>query len=152
MEKPYAFRREDDLSIVWVDFETMMQQDSAGYIRLPDGTLARRCLRLEHHAQRTTPRPERAIPTPAVSDTLGFPEQSFAAKEAQRQQLGCSDVWFERDPKVPEYFRVHGSSWAALDKYTKKRNLVNRTGSLGGAVKLSQEDLERAAELVSRPR
>jgi hypothetical protein len=72
--------------------------------------------------------------------------------EAQRQRLGCNDVWFERDPKVPEFIQVHGASRRALENYAKRRHLVNRTGSLGGGVLLSQEDLDRAAELATRSR
>jgi len=148
--KEYAFRRTDNDRIVWVDWATMIQQSAAGFIRLPDGIEARRCLHLEKHERRRSTAPETAIPAPAISDSLGFPEQCLADRQAQLQQLGCTGIEFKRDPRVPEFFQVHGASRAALDRYTKKRGMVNRTGSLGGGVILSQDDLDRAAELVNR--
>lgn len=87
---------------------------------------------------------------PAVSDALGFPEQCLADRQAQLEQLRCSGIEFRRDPQVPEFIQVHGTSRKALDNYAKMRGLTNRTGRLGGGVKLSQEDLDRAAALVSR--
>jgi hypothetical protein len=91
-----------------------------------------------------------AIPPPPVSDTLGFPEQCLADREQQRQAFGCNDIEFRRDPSCPEFFQVHGASRKALESYGKRRNFVNRTGSLGGGLILSQEDLDKAAELVGR--
>jgi hypothetical protein len=90
------------------------------------------------------------VPPPAVSDTMGFPEQCLADRRAQLEQLQCPGIEFKRDPKVPEFYQVHGSSRKALEDYARRRNLVNRTGSLGGGVILSQDDLDRASALVSR--
>jgi hypothetical protein len=126
-----------------------MIEQQAGYITLPDGVAARRCVHLERHE---THRPDRiaAATLPIVSDSLGFPEQCLDGFEADRQASGHSDISFVRDPQVPEFFQVHAGSQRAMDAYTKHRKLVNRTGSLGGGVRLSQDELDRAAELVSR--
>lgn len=89
------------------------------------------------------------MPVEHVSDALGFPEQCLKDRRTQLEQSGCKGVEFKRDPQVPEFYQVHGTR-NAIDKYGKTRGMVNRTGSLGGKVMLSQEDLDRAAELVSR--
>ncbi len=146
----YAFRREDNGKVIWVDWPTMIQQDCAGYLRLPDGVEARRCLHLEEKPSRRAPEQKRAVPMPIVSDALGFPEQAFADREAQRQKWGCTDIEFRRDPRCPEFYQVHCASEGARDRYAKRRNMVNRAGSLGGKVFLTQEELDQAAEMVSR--
>lgn len=146
----YAFRREDNDRIVWVNWQTMMEQDVAGFITLPDGVAARRCVYLEGEAPRRAPQQQRSSPMPVISDSLGFPAQALEERVAQRDLHGFTDIEFHRDPRVPEFYQVHCASEAARDRYAKQRNMVNRTGSLGGGVMLSQEDLDRAAELVSR--
>lgn len=148
--KPYAFRRCDNSKIVWVDWPTMMNQDAAGYITLADGSEARRCVHLERHPRHRAGSTPRAVPPPAISDSLGFPEQCLADRQAQLDKSGCLGIEFKRDPQVPEFYQVHASSRKAMDKYTRMRNLVNRTGSLGGGVMLTQQELDRAAELACR--
>jgi len=93
---------------------------------------------------------KRSTPIPVVSDALGFPEQCLGDRRAELKKHGFTDIEFRRDPRVPEFFQVHCASEAARDRYARHRGLVNRTGSLGGGPMLSQEDLDRAAELVSR--
>jgi hypothetical protein len=150
-KKPYAYRREDDDTIVWVDFQTMMGQDRAGYITLPDGVEARRCHSVEnapHHPRAKPVKRAHRKPVPALA--LGFPDDALAEREAQRREWGCTDIEFKRDPLVPEFIEVHAGSEKARDEYAKRRNMVNRTGSLGGGVMLSEEELKRAEELASR--
>ena len=150
--KSYAYRREDTGEIVWVDWDTMMWQQQGGFITLPDGVSAKRCVHLEKHRDRpkSLPMEGNANRTPAPSDCLGFPQQCLKQRRAELQQHGLTDVEFRRDPTCPEFYQVHCGSQAAKDRYTKCRRLVNRTGSLGGGVMLSPEELARAAELVSR--
>ena len=145
----FAFKREDNDEIVWVDWTTMMGQ-IGGFITLSDGVEARRCVYLEGGSPSPAPPVQRGSPVPVVSDALGFPKQCLKEREAQRQEWGLADIEFRRDPRVPEFYQVHCGSEAARDRYARHRNMVNRTGSLGGGVMLSQEDLDRAAELVSR--
>lgn len=147
--KPYAFRREDNGKIVWVDFQTMMAQ-RGGFITLPDGVEARRCLHLENRPKRITIQPENAIAPKAISDSLGFCEQALNKFETDRARHGFTDIEFREDPEAPGFFQVHAGSRAAMERYTKHRGLVNRTGSLGGGVMFSQEQLDRAAELAAR--
>ena len=90
------------------------------------------------------------IPPPAVSDSLGFPEQCLADRQKQLQGLGCQGIEFKRDPSCPEFIQVHGSSRSALDRYTKLRGLDNRTGSLGGKQFLTEDDFAKARELINR--
>ena len=145
----YAFRRSDNDQIIWVDWSTMIDQQN-GFITI-DGVEARRCTHLEKSTCRKLKiDPNNITSPPAISDSLGFPEQCLAGRQRQLQELGCRGIEFKRDPKCPEFFQVHGSSRSALDSYTKKRGFVNRTGSLGGGVILSQDDINRAAEIVTR--
>lgn len=152
MSETYAYRREDDHRVEWVDFEHgPLAQDRAGFITLADGVQAKRCHGMEDRELKPTSKaPPSAVGAPVVSDSLGFPEQCLEGRQRQLQELGCKGIEFKRDPKCPEFIQVHGASRAALDRYTRKRGMVNRTGSLGGGVLLSQEDLDRAAELVGR--
>jgi hypothetical protein len=148
-EKKYAFRRERDGNIVWVDWAAMLESQN-GYITLADGTEARRCAHLERRESRRGGPQVGGTPPPAVSDGVGFPEQCLEKYQADLDSSRLTGIEFKRDPACPEFYQVHGSSRAALDRYIRHRGLVNRTGSLGGGLKLSQEDMDRAAELVSR--
>ncbi len=145
----YAFRTEHG-RVFWVDFATMMTQDVAGYIRLPDGTEARRCRSMEGKTPRKLQGAKRAVPAPSVSDSLGFPAQALSDRRAQLQASGCLGIEFKPDPGCPDFYQVHASSEKAMARYAKARNMVNRTGALGGKVMLSQADLDRAAVLVGR--
>ena len=147
----YLFRREDDGEVVEVDFEQMMWQDRAGYITLPDGCQAKRCLHLEleRDGRRVASRPiETGTPRTIVSDSLGFGEHQLADFEQDRQQSGFLGVEFVRDPQVPQFFQVKCSSRAEYERYVKHRGMVNKTGI--GGVRLTQEDLDRAADLATR--
>jgi hypothetical protein len=150
VDKPYAFRREDNDEVVWVDWETMMTQ-RAGWITLKDGVSAKRCYSLERAGKGLSkPQDTNVMRTPAPSDSLGFPDYCLDSYEKDRKEHGFTDVEFRRDPLCPEFYQVHCGTQAAKDAYTKHRGLVNMTGSLGGGVMLSKEDLDRAAEMVSR--
>lgn len=149
MYRCYCFKRDDNEKLVWVDFETMMTMDGAGYLTLPDGVQARRCRYMEKGETRKAKRQVNAIPPPVVSDTLGFPDHCLKKFTDQLQEHKVTDVWFERDPTEPTFYQVHGASRRALDNYTKKvRGMVNRTGR--GAVLLSEQDFADAKELALR--
>lgn len=144
----YFFEREDTGEIVEVSWEVMMDQDVTGRIEI-DGASARRRRDLEQ-----TPKPERRVTEKAplqrdlVSDTLGFGETAFNDFEADRVAHGFHGVEFTRDPDVPQFYQVRFRSTRDRDRYIKHRGFVNRTG-LGG-VRFTEEELERAEELVSR--
>ena len=88
--------------------------------------------------------------TAIVSDNNGFPEQCLADRQTALAASGVQGIEFKRDPKVPEFYQCHASSWGAMDRYSKSRGLVNRTGSLGGGAMLNQDAFDKAKELVSR--
>lgn len=151
MAGPYLFRRDDSGEIVEVDFRTMMEQDRAGYIVLPDGVHAKRCLHLEleRDGRRVRPPVDRSpLERPMVSDVLGFPEEFLAEFEEDRQKNGFTDVEFVHDQDVPEFMNVKCQSRAAFNRYVKHRGMYNRTGI--GGLRLTEGDLARAAEMVSR--
>lgn len=150
-ENPYAFKRDDNGKVVWVDWSTMMQQ-SSGYITLPDGVFAKRCVHLEEREdfKKSDSVDGNITRKPAPSDSLGFPEQCLAKFESDRQKHGFSDIEFKRDPRVPEFYQVHCSSQAAKDRYTKHRQLVNRTSTLGSGHIISAETLEKAEAFVKK--
>ena len=149
MVKTYIYRREDTDELIEVPFSVMIEQE-AGFITLPDGVSARRCLHLEIERDG---KPERQKMAPAcdreiVSDTLGFGQHQLDDFERDRQQHGFTGVEFIPDRDVPEFRRVKCSSQKEFERYLSHRGYVNQTG-LGG-VRLTQEDLDRAADLVTR--
>lgn len=155
-ERKYAFRREDNGEVVWVDWPTMMEQ-KFGFITLPDGVEARRCVHLEEQPESSSASaPKHAGSMPVVSDSLGFPVQALADRKAQlkvlKEQHGIQGIEFRPDPQQPHFYQVHCASENARDEYAAKRNMVNRTGTLGAGAMLSPALLERAEEMVSRDR
>lgn len=145
----YKFRREDTGEIVEVSWEVMMTQDVAGYIEI-DGVSARRCWDLEEppEAPKAPKGDRKRTGREIVSDTLGFGESVYEEYERDRAAHGFSGVRFERDPEVPQFFQVKCDSRKEYDRYVKHRGFVNRTGI--GGVRLTEEDLARAGELVKR--
>ena len=141
----YAFRREDTDVVVQVDFETMMGQDVAGYVTLPDGVKARRCPTGDF---KQVAGEESVFDSPIgggreiVSDAMGFGEHQFEDFELDRVKNGFVGVRFERDPDVPEFFRVRCSSRSAWESYVKHRGLVDRNRHSGAAI--TKDELERA--------
>jgi hypothetical protein len=146
-EKTYLYRREDNGEVVELPWPAPLDQ-VGGYVTLPDGVAAKRCLYLELERDG---RPEKSkqpeiVDREIVSDNMGFGQSVYAEYEADRQRHGFTGVSFQPDPQTPEFFRVHCSSRRTYDRYLKHRGLVNRTGI--GGVRLTQEDLDRAATLV----
>lgn len=143
----YKFRREDTGEVVEVPWDVMMTQDAAGYIEI-DGVPAKRCWHLEEHETKRAAQPPKQLGQPIVSDTLGFGQCCLADMEKDRQDHCFSGVEFIRDPDVPEFYRVKCSSRREYDRYVKHRGYVNATGV--GGLRLTQEELDRAAELATR--
>ena len=150
-EKTYLFRREDNGEVVEVDFATMMSAES-GFITLPDGVSAKRCVGLEIERDgesRCRSVAEHAIvPPPILSDSLGFPEAQLQDFEADRKANGFTDVEFVRDKHVPQFFQVKFRGRAAWRRYVKHRGMVDK--SRQSTVALSEDDLRRAGELLDR--
>lgn len=148
--KMYLFRRTDNDAIVEVPWGVMIEQDAAGFITLSDGVQARRCVHLEldRDGRQGRTGESRCVASPSPSDTLGFPCQQLATFEEDRVRNGFTDVEFAPDPLAPEFYQVRFGSHDARDRYTRHRGYVNKTG-LGG-VRLTQAELDRAAEFVGR--
>ncbi len=148
-ERQYAFRREDNGKLTWVPWAVMIMQDRAGFITLSDGAQARRCLSEENYASpQKMERTETGLARTITSDALGFGQHQFGEFEEDRRQHGFSGVEFVRDPQVPEFYQVKCRSRDEFNRYLSHRGYVQQS-SLGG-VRLSQSDLDRAANLASR--
>ena len=148
-EKTYLFRREDTGEIVEVPWATMIEQQG-GWITI-DGVPSRRCIHLEIERdgkpQRQAEKRSEGANT-IFSDALGFPQQSFSEFEEDRQRNGFSGVEFTRDPQVPEFYQVKCATRAEFNRYMKHRGYVQKSGI--GGVRLTQDDLDRAKEMVER--
>lgn len=155
MDEFYAFRREDNDELFWVDFEAMIHNTMNGFMALSDGTEARRVPRFDRVPRAVKQEAEKISRQPCdlrpiVSDALGFPTAQLADFEADRAAHGFSGVEFKPDPQVPEFTQVHFKGREEWARYVKHRGYVDRNGSKTSAVLLSQDDLDRAKELVSR--
>jgi hypothetical protein len=142
----YKFTREDTGEIVEVDFETMMTQDAAGYIKLPDGVAARRVL--DVHRPRAPVEKGNSNHRPPVSDAMGFTAWQLAEFEDDRKKHGFTGVEFKPDPMCPDFYQVHCGSMSEYDAYVAHRGMFQQ-GRSKGAV-LSKKDLADAADLAKR--
>lgn len=140
----YQFRREDNGEIVTVDFETMMEQNAAGFITLPDGVLAKRCREATLPKRKGT----KELPKQPVSDAMGFIEQQFEDFESDRKRHGFRGIEFVRDKDVPQFFQVRASSPAAMARYMKHRGLRERTTPNGSRAELTPCQLEQARRKI----
>lgn len=146
-QQTYRFYREDTGEPVEVDFATMMGQDVAGYITLPDGVQARRDRSGPLTAKTSEPPPGgRGFLPP--SDNLGFQQGEFAEKEADRVAHGFTGVEFVRDPHEPSFFQVRCADWRTFEKYAKHRKLVVRNRHSGACIDGVQ--LKRVKQRFSR--
>lgn len=151
-EKRYLFRRDDTGEIVELSWVEMMEQDRAGYVTLPDGVQAKRCIHLEMQRDKEPSRRRggeaRALSRPIISDSLGFSMKQLAEFEQDRVANGHVGIEFVQDPTEPTFCQVKAESRGALNRYMKHRGFVNRN-SFGG-VRLTEEDFANARRLVER--
>lgn len=148
----YLFRRLDNEQVVEVSFRKMMQQDSAGYIRLAGGVLARRCVGLERERDGEA-NPEKAkassVDKPIVSSALGFTETQLADFAADRDRHGFSGVEFVRDKHVPQFFNVQfAGSRKEWQRYIKHRGHVDNNSRLGSGNVIGAAELAGAQKLI----
>jgi hypothetical protein len=140
----YPFR-DDTGDVVWVDFETMMGS-SNGYLDM-DGKTYRRAHDLE---EKPKPKGERLIERASMlSDSMGFTKKGLKDRVEHLKQSGVRGVEFKEDPHVPGFYQVQCDSERAKLAYARSLGMVDRNGS--GAM-LSQEQLDKAKELLLRPR
>jgi len=148
-EKTYIYRRDDNEELVEVPWSVMIDQ-RAGYITLPDGVSARRCLHLEADRDGRpgkTPAPERAD-REYVSDAMGFTEAALPDFEADRVKHGFTGIEFTQDPTEPTFRQVKCRSRKEYQRYMRHRGMFDK--STRSNFRLTQEDFDRATELVGR--
>jgi len=152
MGAPYLFRREDTGEVVELEFCDVLRQDAAGYVDLPDGVTAKRCIHLElerdNEARRSVVKEARALSRPIVSDALGVSVCRIEEYEKDRADNGHTGIRFVPDPSEPTFYQVHADSRKSFNAYMKHRGMTNK-GSCGG-MRLSQADLDGAKTMVER--
>jgi hypothetical protein len=148
----YTFRREDTGEVIEVDFETMMQQDMAGFIHLElDGQqVTARRVRVIDDKGREVRTPPLAIACPVVSDALGCIDSQVDELREQAKLHGFTGVEWKSDPHEPGFYQAHFSSVAERDRYASKMLMRDQGKRNGSAAMLSRHDLERAKEIAKR--
>lgn len=146
----YTFRFEEDDELVEVDFETMMTQDSAGYITV-DGRRAKRVY--GDSIQDKTPKYQSQKDWCVVSDSLGVSELDVMAFDEDARRHGFSSVEFVKDPDFEEtrFYQAKCTSPKQWEEYVAHRieGGINRSGSRIG-VAVTEAELNTAAWLVKR--
>jgi len=149
----YLFRREDTGAVVTVDFATMMAQRD-GFVTLPDGVSARRCIALElAREMQDHPLPDAApsgkastVERPIVSDSLGFTAHQLADFQADKELHKFTGVEFKPDPHEPTFYQVHFKGRDEWRRYCQHRGMTDGNGSLGSAALLTPGQFERARQ------
>ena len=140
----YKFRREDNGDIIEVDFATAMSQ-SGGFITLPDGASARRCVYLENHDDYRSEKREK-VQAEIVSDTLGVTANAVADYRANAAKHGYH-IEFTPDPTSPYFYQARFPSWQEKARYAKFRGLgADRNSKNGSGAALSPAQFERAKQ------
>ena len=146
----YIYRREDSGETIEVDFETAMSQRD-GYIQLPDGVLAKRCVYLEEAdaeiIRKAPDGPTIPLKAEIVSDALGVTCNQVDEMRADAAKNGYS-VEFTQDPHEPTFYQLRAPSWAERDRYARHRGYNDKNGLLGSGAALSAAQLEQAAARV----
>lgn len=161
MDKPYIFRRSDNEELVFVDFETMMGQDSLGWIEI-GGVKARRCHFLETQQERKQeekgPYLSKGPIHPSMS--LGFGEHQLGEMQEHLTREKFTDVEFvpqvvlnEQTGEKKTWYDVKCGSWKTWDRYRKSRGPNGEFADLNsrnGGMTMSAADLAAAEALVKR--
>lgn len=148
MSSQYPFKT-DDGDIVYVDFSSMMEMESGGFLVLPDGRLGRRVRTEEELARKERGKPVE-IRTNCVSDSLGFTKKMLPEYQAQLERSGCRGIEFREDPDVPGFMQVVCDSQKAKLDYAKTRGMYDNNSKNGGSATLTEYDLKNARELAIR--
>lgn len=152
MATEYIFRRLDNDELVKLPFSWVLEQDSAGYVTLKDGVLAKRCLHLEQYDKQQAKAVHCGINKHDVTFSLGFSKKQLPEMQEAVRRDGLTGVEFYPDPQNPNMVGIRCSSDAEKERYIKHRGkwmeggLTNRTSSLGGG--MGKECLEMAEKLV----
>lgn len=144
------YRREDNSEVVEMPDDAWLQQDAMGFITLPDGTKARRCVRLEIERDKPQRAPRRRGADTngvVVTDKLGVGAHQLAEMDAMRKLGGHTDIEFVPDPDSPYFFKARCASRAAMRRYAKFRGMVDRTGSMEG-LRITPAELDQAKKRI----
>ena len=142
--------RDDDGNVEFLPFaQAMNEMDSAGFVRLEDGRVARRARDLEEY-EPIKKHKEVELRTNYVSDTLGFTKKALPEYQEHLRQSGCKGIEFREDPDVPGFMQVVCDSQAAKLAYAKTRGMSDLNSKNGGSATLTEYDLRNAKELAER--
>lgn len=142
--------RDDDGNVEFLPFaQAMNEMDSAGFLYLSDGRIARRARDLEEY-ERPVKNKEVELRTNYVSDSLGFTKSALPEYEAHLRQSGCKGIEFREDPDVKGFMQVVCDSQAAKLAYAKTRGMSDLNSRNGGSATLTEYDLRNARELAER--
>jgi hypothetical protein len=142
----YQFRRLDTDEIIEVDFQTMMEKDVAGFLKVEIGGQQVEC----REVRGSTGNPcqlERPIgPPPKVVNSLalGFMEGQLDEYEEDRKRNGFHGIEFERNPQDPRFFQVVASSRDEMNRYAAHYGLYDKGERNGSAVGITAKELEEA--------
>ena len=152
----YQFRRQDNDEIIDVDFETMIEQDAAGFIEIEiDGQkVSAKRVHTKEKLQASKPIPME-IPPAIVSDSFGCVAEQVDEMRAQCKLHGLTGVEFKPDPtnddpRDPDFFQAHFSGPAELSRYRDLMNVHERNSTNGGAQHISESDLAQSQAIIKR--
>ena len=145
MPDKYIYRREDNGTLIEVEFSVMLTQED-GYIRLSDGVLARRCVSLERDGEPLEHKGGASAVAPRiVSDALGCAAHQVEELREHARREGHR-VSFQVDPTCEHYYQAHFNTYDEKWRYAKSRGLSDQNSTNGSKVTLSPEQLERAKQ------
>jgi hypothetical protein len=151
-EQTYIYRRLDTNELVEMPFSAVLEQDALGYITLPDGVQAKRCVWLENVPVPQAKAVHTGMDRHDLTFSLGFSKKQLPEMMEAAKRDGLRGVEFYPDPQNANMVGIRCGSEAEKNAYIKHRGknieggLINRTGRLGG--KLGKEDIEMAQKLV----
>ena len=147
---PFRSVSSDAVSVIWVDFEVMMDMDASGFIEV-EGVVYRRARDLEEDKALPALSPvERKVELERISDNLGFIDECLPEMKQHLKQSGLKGIEFKSDPDVPGFTQVHASSQAAMTRYMRSRQYHDKNSLNGSGAIIGAYDLEQSRELVTR--
>lgn len=143
----YQFRR-DNGEVIEVSFG-VAQKAVCGYLTLDSGEVVKRiagCGRIVADSGE-----RKRVGREHVSDSLGFVQTQLSDFEDDRKKNGFHGIEFTRDPAVPQFIQVRCSNPDELARYAAHRGQGSGgSGTLGSSGCITQDQLDRAAALVTR--
>lgn len=142
--------RDDDGNVEFLPFaQAMNDMDSAGFVCLEDGRVARRARDLEEY-EPIKKNKAVEIRTNCISDSLGFTKAALPEYQEHLRQSGCKGIEFREDPDVKGFMQVVCDSQASKLAYAKTRGMSDLNSKNGGSATLTEYDLKNARELAER--